>query len=139
MVVEQQEGHPKSTVLPASDKKSSEGNSVSIDSDSGHLNSDSSDDSTQSHDDPNGGTGRAVNDDEMKQIENLARNETSFLRIWRLVVLLLILGTCATATTGAYIFIRNGQNRAIRGSVSVKLGTGNHKSFAYPPRPLHIT
>jgi hypothetical protein len=118
-MVEQQVGPPRSTVLQACDQKSSEGNSVGIDSDSGDLNSDFLDDTTQSQKDSNGGHRTTVNDDEMKQIENLARHETSFLRVWRLVVLLLILGTCAVATAGAYMFIRNDQNRAIRGSVSV--------------------
>jgi hypothetical protein len=66
MVVEQQEGHPKSTFLQASDKKSSKSNSISIDSDSDDLNSDSLDASTHSHDDSNSGNRRTVNDDEMK-------------------------------------------------------------------------
>ena len=132
-MVEQQEGHPKSDVIPACDHGSTEDNSVCLDSDSDSFN-----DPTQKHIDSKGDTRRTVNDNEMKQIESLARSETNFLRIWRLVLLLFILGTCAAATTGAFLFIRNEQTRAINGSVSFKSLTKNHMLFSYPSRSLYI-
>lgn len=132
----EQEGHPKSNFIQGYDKASFEENSCSSDSDSDDAASESFDDSSHDHNDSSEGTHRKGSDDGMQQIEDLARKETNFLRIWRLVVLLLIMGTCAIFATGTYILLRNNQNTSTTLSVSVKSSIlGIIRPFSYPPKP----
>lgn len=60
--------------------------------------------------------------DETRQIQDLARRETNSMRAWRVMVLLLIMVTCATVTTGTFLFLRNGEKDAAEDNVSIYCG-----------------
>lgn len=114
-----QEGHPNY------DKGSFEVNRCSTEShndeddDADSNLQESLDGSSQYNSESSKVTHRTASDDGLKEIEDLARNETNVLRIFRLLMLVLIVGTCALVTTGTYIFLRNVQESTTNQSVSV--------------------
>lgn len=122
--MEKQEGHPKSELGPAYEKGSlrdercDDDSNPDDDSDSDLRNSLT--DVTQQNTDSGEGTHSKRNDDEIKEIVDLIRNETNFLCVWRLIMLLLILATYVLVITGAYLYLQNVQNVSTDQSVSVK-------------------
>ena len=52
---------------------------------------------------PSGGNDSAQ--DEIKEVRNLAKNETRNINIWRTIVVALILGAGAIVSTGTYIYL----------------------------------
>lgn len=55
---------------------------------------------------------------EISEIEELARYDTQMLRTWRIVVLIIIVGTFAAVLTGTCIFLKNQQEHDNEQSVS---------------------
>jgi hypothetical protein len=54
---------------------------------------------------------------EMKEIEDMARNETRSLYVWRIVLLLAILLTGTLASVGAFMYLKRQQHHAALDSV----------------------
>jgi hypothetical protein len=54
-----------------------------------------------------------------KEVEQLARRETTDVRIWRLVVLAAMVGAATLVSTGAYVFLRKEEHDDFVKSVSI--------------------
>jgi hypothetical protein len=54
-----------------------------------------------------------------KEVEQLARRETTDVRVWRLVVLAAMVGAATLVSTGAYMLLRNEEENDFVESVSI--------------------
>jgi hypothetical protein len=54
-----------------------------------------------------------------KEVEQLARKETTDVRVWRLVVMAAMVGAATLVSTGGYLFLRNEEDNDFVKSVSI--------------------
>ena len=59
--------------------------------------------------------------DEVKEIERLSQKETSVIRTWRIILLVLLLLTAVSVTTVTYILLKSEDENAYKAVVSASL------------------